>query len=97
MEVPGDAGYNSDDHEKTQWCPQHGRPLPCDKCGMKDFVEVDKDKLYEYLQNREIHDSLQDLKIKALEGRVGALAEAMKAVSGIQDTDNTKPEPKWTR
>jgi hypothetical protein len=29
-------------HEKDcsgkQWCPQHGYPLPCYKCGLESFV-----------------------------------------------------------
>ncbi len=24
----------------TKWCPQHGYPLPCDKCGLEDYDEV---------------------------------------------------------
>ena len=37
-----------------KWCPQHGYPLPCDKCGMPlsklqqgDIYERGKDKGFE--------------------------------------------------
>lgn len=33
-EVPGDAGYKVSDFTNNQeFCPQHGYPLPCAKCG----------------------------------------------------------------
>ncbi|MDD5512035.1 MAG: hypothetical protein PHI12_14700 [Dehalococcoidales bacterium] len=25
------------DSESTKWCPQHGYPLPCPKCGMGEY------------------------------------------------------------
>ena len=27
---------------KTEWCPQHGYPLPCAKCGLSELTEHER-------------------------------------------------------
>ena len=45
----------------TKWCPQHGYPLPCDKCGMplsptqqKDIYEAGRKAGYEQRKLEEL-------------------------------------------
>ena len=39
VDIPDDPQPVSNPSKSNPWCPAHGYPLPCAKCGLKDYVE----------------------------------------------------------
>ena len=45
----------------VKWCPQHGYPLPCDKCGMP-LTQISQKEIYENGKKAKIKEVVEWIK-----------------------------------